>query len=261
MNSFHVCSPLLSESFLAKEPEVTAPVVTPEPEPELAASLSEINLNSHKIGVIVAGRVGADDILRHIADALSKENIVGVVYNKIDDALILPYVVQKATKSCGIVIAATVLSNENVGSRALFSEITSALYNVGVTSSVPVIPAIVKSDSLLEAKGHLKEYAMSWAKAASALLSQEKNGSLNFQSMTFPAKPVTITSETLSVDVLINSFRESLKVSFFSFVSNYFFSLITFYHFLFGLVRNMVPVEFLGWHESFELPMMIIMEL
>lgn len=163
---------------------------------------------------------GADVLLTVASKALGAVGIVNVVAGTVPFGSVLPYAVQKLIKSNDAVLALDIIAQDQIGSGngSTSAVLSSALYQVGLAAEKPVVPGIVCQSSLLEAKGVLPNLCAEWAGAILAMLNIESDK--NFGKAPAPAVPPPSppTPEVNDVQVLLNKFRETLKVSPFSLV-------------------------------------------
>lgn len=163
-----------------------------------------------KLTIILSGRTEARDaISAAVSKAIGEKNIVGAKIVNVPDFAMLPYVTQQFTKSSDAIIVSALLTSEFSNAAVYATSITSALFNLGVNSNTPIIPAILAINSLLEAKAVLPDLAAGWLEAII--------NHLDLRYDTAPVvpvekKPAVVVKPGVSVDVLIQNLRDSLKV-------------------------------------------------
>jgi hypothetical protein len=231
--------------FLAGAASKAAPKAA---EPDVAAATSEVqNLavsSQQTVAIVAAGEVGVEETVA----ALTKELILkGVPQARIavthcEDVMVLPYVVKRVSKLSNfkVVIAVAILTSQG----NLQSFLLDNLMGLGVESSVPIIPAVVKQDSLLEVKALVPKMAESWARSASLLLGTSTNFQAAPAVVIPPQAPATVENVN-DYDTLMLHLRESLKVSL---CKNGRKS----YHQMF-FARNAAPTAYLVWLASLRL--------
>ncbi len=167
---------------------------------------------SHSVAVIVAGTVGIDAVVLSAATALSTQGITAdhIVVSRVQDPAVLPFFVKRIAKenSFKVIVVVAVLTGKSL--IQLEQTLLSTLVGMSVHDDVPLVSAVLTPESLLELKATLPSHSSSWAISVTSLL-----GALQFES-----SPVVhlkhaashIDASTLSVDTLLENFRESLKV-------------------------------------------------
>jgi hypothetical protein len=132
-----------------------------------------------------------------------------VAVTQCEDVMVLPYVVKRVAKMSNfkVVLAVGVLTSQ----AHLQGFLLDNLMGLGVDSAVPIIPAVVKQDSLLEIKALVPKLAEGWARSVSLLL-----GSVTtFQAppaVTLPPQAPASVENVNDFDTLMLHLRESLKV-------------------------------------------------
>lgn len=124
------------------------------------------------VTVYVAAKEGKDETLSAIIEVF---NSLPDFQNKfslfqVESSYILPYLIQKAVgeKSADVVLAVSV----TVGAvdSTLSSVLVSQSIQLGISSGIPVVPAVLNSASVASLKATLPEQVASWAQAVKDLL-------------------------------------------------------------------------------------------
>lgn len=87
----------------------------------------------------------------------------------VDEVIALPYYAKKISKLNNIVIASSVLLSGK-DSESIASITSNSLIQLGLSIDIPIIPAIILRNSLLELKSILPTFSSSWSNAAVSLL-------------------------------------------------------------------------------------------
>ena len=178
----------------------------------LQESLANTKIEERKIKltIILSGRSeGQDAISFAVSKALTEQAIVGANIISVPDFLMLPYVAQQYTKSSDAIIVAAILTTEFANSPVYATSISSAIYNLGISSSTPIIPAILLVNSLLEAKATLPGLASDWITAITNQIDRR------FESkpvVSVELKPKVVVKPGVGVDILMQNLRDTLKV-------------------------------------------------
>jgi 6,7-dimethyl-8-ribityllumazine synthase len=163
------------------------------------------------VAVVIAGEVGVEDTVAAITKELLKNNVQQstVAVTQCEDVMVLPYVVKRVAKMSNfkVVLAVGVLTSQ----AHLQGFLLDNLMGLGVDSAVPIIPAVVKQDSLLEIKALVPKLAEGWARSVSLLL----GSATTFQAppaVTLPPQAPASVENVNDFDTLMLHLRESLKV-------------------------------------------------
>lgn len=194
------------------EPTVEAAPVANSEVDQLSDSLAQIEVTvGTKVGLAVAGE-GSDNIIAAVSKALALDDLGDVVVSRVDDPHILPYITQQLLQSVDIVIAASLLT---ASTQSIANAIAGSLYEIGSRNGKAVIPGIISASSFLEAKALVSIYAVTWAKSVAALAHVHKSKAVITSPLPKPPAPLAaqFTTETDNVDVLLDTLRQSLKVS------------------------------------------------
>eukprot|EP00595_Chromulina_sp_UTEXLB2642_P000916 CAMPEP_0196761750 /NCGR_PEP_ID=MMETSP1095-20130614/1052_1 /TAXON_ID=96789 ORGANISM="Chromulina nebulosa, Strain UTEXLB2642" /NCGR_SAMPLE_ID=MMETSP1095 /ASSEMBLY_ACC=CAM_ASM_000446 /LENGTH=528 /DNA_ID=CAMNT_0042111681 /DNA_START=8 /DNA_END=1594 /DNA_ORIENTATION=- len=165
-----------------------------------------------KLSLVISGKA-ISEISKELTKALAKYNIKGASIIVVDEYLNIPYVVQKLLKSSEAIISLVILSNEINNVSAISQSLLNNLYSIGLSGNTPVIPGVLITSSLLEAKATLAVYSNTLVKAL------VDNLSINELISTPASLPDTETKKTVLLptvtdpEVLLQSLRESLKAN------------------------------------------------
>lgn len=196
-------------AFKTPEVVVVAHVEVKEVAPAPVAMTSAPSAEQ-TIAIVVAGSAGTDAIISAAVKALASHGITSskIVISRAEDAIILPYIVQRVVKQhvFKVVLAIALVANNQ---DSIQETLTSTLLQLGVQAGVAIVPAVLSCESLLEMKALLPALSTSWANSAANILEP-----LAFYAAVEPAaEPAArvFTNETLDVETLLENFRESLK--------------------------------------------------
>lgn len=171
---------------------------------------SKIEERKIKLTIILSGRSeGQDAISFAVSKALTEQAIVGANIISVPDFLMLPYVAQQYTKSSDAIIVSAILTTEFANSPVYATSISSAIYNLGISSSTPIIPAILLVNSLLEAKATLPGLASDWI---TAITNQIDHRFESKPVVSVELKPKAVVKPGVGVDTLMQNLRDTLKV-------------------------------------------------
>lgn len=124
---------------------------------------------------------------------------------------------QKLLKTSHGVIGVAILEDDQIGTGngSLSAVLTGSLYQLGIFADKPVLPAIVVQNSLLEAKGTFPAFAEDVAHSMANLLYEKLTTKENSEPIVqVAAKRAEVVTESVTdVKALMDSFRETLKVS------------------------------------------------
>lgn len=124
------------------------------------------------VSVYVAAKEGKDETLSAIIEIFNSLPDFQDKFSlyQVESSYILPYLVQKAVaeKSADVILAVSV--TVGVADSALTSTLVSQTIQLGVSSGIPVVPAVVQSASVSALKASLPEQVASWAQAVKDLL-------------------------------------------------------------------------------------------
>lgn len=162
-----------------------------------------------KVGIVIAGKIETTFLRDAIVKALTIEGISGSIFVSVDELSVLPYAAQTMSKKCDVVIASAFMAGDTSGSTT--DMIQGALLQLGMVGTVPIIPALVHQESLLEAKAVLSTLATSWAKSASSILGLSSVVVADAPVIVIEQPPV-LTPTVTSTDTLLAILKESLKV-------------------------------------------------
>eukprot|EP01036_Dinobryon_divergens_P023420 gene23420-31764_t len=166
-----------------------------------------------KVGVIIAGDVAKEEITESLVKALVLEGVSAssISLSYVPDTGVLPYAALSLAKTVKLVVAASAVIHDpkGVDTQAL----TTALLNIGIQGTVPIVPALVNLDSLLEVKAVLPTLAAKWAKIVRGSLVVNSSETLKTEAAVAPVIPVkpVYTPEVSAVDTLMELLRESFK--------------------------------------------------
>jgi hypothetical protein len=164
-----------------------------------------------KVGILVGGELATDSIAAAVSKALVLEGITGSVVSYANDVSIVAFAAKKLAAVCDVVIVASIIMDPT---HTIAGSLRTTLAQVALTTDVPVIPALVVQDSLLEAKALLPALATSWAKAAASVLTMNSTG-IVVQAAPEPVivQPTVLTPAIEDAATLMVVLRESLNVS------------------------------------------------
>jgi hypothetical protein len=164
-----------------------------------------------KVGILVGGELATDSIAAAVSKALVLEGITGSVVSYANDVSIVAFAAKKLAAVCDVVIVASIIMDPT---HTIAGSLRTTLAQVALTTDVPVIPALVVQDSLLEAKALLPALASSWAKAAASVLTMNSTG-IVVQAAPEPVivQPTVLTPAIEDAATLMVILRESLNVS------------------------------------------------
>lgn len=142
-------------------------------EETVVESSNEVKVEAiSKIGVIIASSLTEvqNTVSTAIVRSLVAEGIpvTDITITYIDEALSLPYAVQKVQNSYSVIIASAVLFGVDANTNV--NLISASLYQLGLNGNKHIIPAIVCRESLLETKAMVPLASSGWAKAAVSML-------------------------------------------------------------------------------------------
>lgn len=156
--------------------EETAAAVPVSVSADTAVALEEITLEEYtastpaplgKVLVLVGGALGVDALVAAVSRALLVEGIVGGELVVVPDVSIMAFAAQKLVKTYDVIIATAIVSDPT---NSVVPSLYTAFSHIAFHADKVIIPAIVASTNLLEAKVLLPSLAASWAGAASAVL-------------------------------------------------------------------------------------------
>lgn len=186
--------------------------LAPVEEAEIEIEIKEVPPTG-TIGVIVAGTIASEEIKAAIVKALVLEGLStsNITISTVADMGVLPYATLTLAKTVNIVIASSVVAHDPHGVET--QALTTALLNIGIQGTVPVVPALINLDSLLEVKALLPVISVKWAKIAYGSLKLSNDSAIAIETPAEPDIPVTIV-HTAAIDdkeTLLHLLRESLK--------------------------------------------------
>lgn len=117
--------------------------------------------------MLVGGALGVDALVAAVSRALLVEGLVGGELVVVPDVSIMAFAAQKLVKTYDVIIATAIVSDPT---NSVVPALYTAFSHIAVHADKVIIPAIVASTNLLEAKVLLPSLAASWAGAASAVL-------------------------------------------------------------------------------------------
>ena len=124
------------------------------------------------VTVYVAAKEGKDETLTAIIEVFNSLPDFQDKFTlfQVESSYILPYLVQKAVaeKSADVVLAVSV--TVGAADSTLSSVLVSQSIQLGISSGIPVVPAVVQAASLSALKAALPEQVASWALAIKDLL-------------------------------------------------------------------------------------------
>lgn len=168
--------PSNAPSQLSLGNEEAATVAAPASVADTAVTLEEIELEEYtayppapsgKVLVLVGGALGVDALVASVSRALLAEGLVGGELVVVKDVSIMAFAAQKLVKTYDVIIATAIVSDPT---NSVVPALYMAFSHIAVNAGKVIIPAIVASTNLLEAKVLLPSLATSWAGAASAVL-------------------------------------------------------------------------------------------
>ena len=167
-----------------------------------------------KVGILIGGELATEALTAAVTKALVLEGISGSVISYAGDLSIVPFSAKKMCGVCDVVIVASIIMDPT---NTVAGSLRTALSQISMNADVPVVPALVVQESLLEAKALLGTLSASWAKAAATVLSL-KNGEFKIEAAPVPviAAPVVYSASIDDADTLMNVFRESCNVRVFN---------------------------------------------
>jgi len=172
-----VASNVPSQLSLGNEETATA-AAAPVPVSIVAdtavVALEEIKLEEYtasaplgKVLVLVGGALGVDSLVAAVSRALLAEGLLGGELVVVNDVSIMAFAAQKLVKSYDVIIATAIVSDPT---NSVVPALYTAFTHIAVHAGKVIIPAIVASTNLSEAKVLLPSLAASWAGAASTVL-------------------------------------------------------------------------------------------
>jgi hypothetical protein len=189
---------------------------------ELVKKLSALSVDSSPspIGIALATEVGAEVITAYVVKSLAGAGIKNVSVTYVGNPVLLPYVASKLSANHSVVLAIATITSETA---YLNHVLTEQLLEIGIKGNNPIIPGVISASSLLELKALLAVNAPIWTKSVASLLALKSSSAVAVADIVSDkllvvaeAAPEQPTAETTSTDVLLASFRESLKVVFIS---------------------------------------------
>jgi hypothetical protein len=128
----------------------------------------------------------------------------------VEQIAVLPYVVQNLAKTHDAVIGAAFIINDSTG--GISHSTYNGLTQIALSSGIPVIPALVIQESLLEAKALLPALAESWAKSVVSALDVRTIVTFSaLPQVKIEVKPVH-SADVSSFETLLALLKESIKV-------------------------------------------------
>ena len=178
------------------------------PAAPVAAAVAKPSV-SGKVGILIGGELATEALTAAVSKALVVEGITGSVISYASDASIVPFAAKKLCGLCDVVIVASIIMDPT---NTVAASLRNSLSQIALSTDVPVIPALVVQDSLLEAKALLATLSASWAKAAATVLCM-KSGDIQVAAAPEPviAAPLVHTPAIDDAGTLMNVFRESLN--------------------------------------------------
>ncbi len=171
---------------------------------------TSIPVPSRNVSIIFAGSLGIEFSNAAVISALSGNKISLV---NVENPYILPYMVQKVIKQNlnDVIVAVAVVVG--VHEKNLNSALIPSLLQIGLQSSIPVIPSVLQCDNILELKALLPSFAKSWSSSIDAVLGPIKTVPIStVEVVSKPNKKSIEQGVDLSVNDLIEDFRRSLQV-------------------------------------------------
>ncbi len=146
-------------------------------------------------------------------DSFSKMGIHLISVSYVDNPLMMPYCAQKMTETCKAIFASSIVTHDAIGNGSLSQSIISSLLQVGVISNIPVFPALVCLNNLIEIKATIPQIVENWVNAFMKLTVMESSGIVvEDRILSIPPVKVTLSPSELNVDNLLLNFRSSLSV-------------------------------------------------
>ena len=142
---------------------------------------------------------------------MAHEGIKGTSVVKLEDITTLPYFVQRIAKTSEAVIAAAIIPSESEHASNFVQPLITSLYQVGLSANNIVIPAIFTADSQIEAKALISAHSKLWIKSIVSLLAARDSGVVVSEPIVDTEVRKTVIIPGVSVEVLIENLRESLR--------------------------------------------------
>lgn len=180
--------------------------VTAAPAAPVAAEKKSV---AGKVGILIAGTLGAEELTHAISKALVLEGISGTVISCVSDTALVPFAAQKFVLSVDVVVVGSILMDP---SHTEAPTLRTALSQIALSAGKPIIPGLVVQESLLEAKALLGMLAADWARAAAAALNMKHEALVVTEAPEVViVAPVVVTAAVTDVHTLMTALKESLN--------------------------------------------------